>query len=196
MKKTKAEADQTVNLLIDIGSELFSQRGYASVSLEEIVQAADLTRGAVYHHFKHKKGLFLAVFEQTQKLIAEEISKVDQQSEDLWDQLVDGCKVFIEAASRAAFCRILLIDGPAVLGWDTFRQLDKKHSMVLLQEQIELMQKHSVLKKVPATALTHALSGAMNEASIWVLEQTDRSKAIKEAMEAIEGMLSGFKNTN
>lgn len=193
MKRTKEEADQTVKLLIEIGTVLFSERGYAAVSLEEIVQTANLTRGAVYHHFKNKKGLFLSVFEHTQKLIAEEISKVDDQSTDLWDQLIDGCRIFIEAASRTTICRIVLIDGPAVLGWQTFRKLDKKYSMNLLQEQIEVMQEQAIFKAVPSTALTHALSGAINEASIWVSEQENREKAIEDSMTAIEGMLEGFK---
>jgi len=196
MKKTKAETDQTIKKLIEIATELFSQKGYASVSLEEIVEQAGLTRGAVYHHFKNKKGLFLAVFRYAQESIAEEINRVDEQSEDLWEQLVEGCRLFIESTSKVSVCRIVLIDGPAVLGWQTFREIDQENSMRLLQEQIEEMQEKGLFKAVTPEVITHVLSGAINEASIWVAEQENREKALTESMFAIEGILKGFKINN
>lgn len=193
MKKTKEETDRTIQQLITIATQLFSEKGYAAVSLEEIVEEANLTRGAVYHHFKNKKGLFLAVFEYAQEQIAQEINKVDEDSEDLWEQLIEGSRIFIDATSKESIFRIVLIDGPAVLGWQTFREIDQENSMNLLQEQIEFMQERKELKKVPVAALTHILSGAINEASLWVAEQKNREEALKEAMVAIEGMLEGFK---
>lgn len=193
MRRTKDEADQTVETLIDIATLLFSEKGYHKVSLEEIVQTAQLTRGAVYHHFKNKKGLFFAVFERAHTIVAEEINKVDERIQDPWEQLVEGCKVFIQTVSKATVYRIILIDGPAVLGWQTFRELDQENSMRLLQNQIEYLQEIDMLKNVSSKALTHALSGAINETSVWVAEQKDKQEAMKEAMIVIESILEGMK---
>lgn len=193
MRKIKEETEQTVQQLVDISKALFAKKGYASVSMEEIVEKANLTRGAVYHHFKSKKGLFRAVFEDVQKEISEQIDRVDNNSEDLWEQLIEGCRLFVVAASETDTCHILLIDGPAVLGWDTFRKMDQEYSMNLLANQIELMQKQFILKKAPVQALTHCLSGAMNEAALWIAEHKNRKQAIKEVMVSLEGLLIGFK---
>ncbi|MEC6748178.1 TetR/AcrR family transcriptional regulator [Marinilactibacillus sp. XAAS-LB27] len=193
MKRTKKVTDQTIQQLIDIAARLFSENGYHDVSLEEIVQTAQLTRGAVYHHFKNKKGLFYAVFEQTHERVAEEINKVDEEIQNPWEQLIQGCLLFVQTVSKETFYRILLIDGPAVLGWQTFRELDQKHSMRLLQEQIEYLQKNGTIKKTSSAALTSALSGAINDLSLWVAEQKDKEEATKEAENIINGILNGFR---
>lgn len=193
MKKTREETDHTIDTLIEISAELFSIKGYASVSLDEIVDKAGLTRGAVYHHFKNKKGLFSAVFRYAQESISEQINRVDDQTDDLWEQLIKGCKLFVKATSQSSVCRIILIDGPAVLGWQTFRKVDQDNAMRLLQNQIVLMQKQGIFRIMPTEVVTHVLSGAMNEAAIWVAEQDNREKALDEAMIAIERMVEGFK---
>lgn len=194
MKKTKEQANQTRKQLIEIATELFSEHGYSKVSLEDIVETEQLTRGAVYHHFKSKKGLFYAVFEHAHQLIAEEISAVDEKKEDQLDQLIEGCRIFIETISKENMYRILLVDGPSVLGWQIFRRFDKENSMKLLQNQIEQLQDNDILQHNSSIVMTHALSGAINELSIWVSEQNDKKKAIEKSMVVIEGIILGFKN--
>lgn len=194
MKKTKEQANQTRKQLIEIATELFSEHGYSKVSLEDIVETEQLTRGAVYHHFKSKKGLFYAVFEHAHQLIAEEISAVDEKNEDQLEQLIEGCRIFIETISKENMYRILLVDGPSVLGWQIFRRFDKENSMKLLQNQIEQLQDKDILQQNSSIVMTHALSGAINELSIWVSEQNDKKKAIEKSMVVIEGIILGFKN--
>lgn len=194
MKKTKEQANQTRKQLIEIATELFSEHGYSKVSLEDIVETEQLTRGAVYHHFKSKKGLFYAVFEHAHQLIAEEISAVDEKNEDQLEQLIEGCRIFIETISKENMYRILLVDGPSILGWQIFRRFDKENSMKLLQNQIEQLQDKDILQQNSSIVMTHALSGAINELSIWVSEQNDKKKAIEKSMVVIEGIILGFKN--
>lgn len=194
MKKKKEQANQTRKQLIEIATELFSEHGYSKVSLEDIVETEQLTRGAVYHLFKSKKGLFYAVFEHAHQLIAEEISAVDEKNEDQLEQLIEGCRIFIETISKENMYRILLVDGPSVLGWQIFRRFDKENSMKLLQNQIEQLQDKNILQQNSSIVMTHALSGAINELSIWVSEQNDKKKAIEKSMVVIEGIILGFKN--
>lgn len=162
--------------------------------MEDIVETEQLTRGAVYHHFKSKKGLFYAVFEHAHQLIAEEISAVDEKNEDQLEQLIEGCRIFIETISKENMYRILLVDGPSVLGWQIFRRFDKENSMKLLQNQIEQLQDKDILQQNSSIVMTHTLSGAINELSIWVSEQNDKKKAIEKSMVVIEGIILGFKN--
>lgn len=194
MKKIREDSLLTIRRILEIARNHFTEKGYANVALEEVVKEANLTRGAIYHHFKNKTGLFSAVFEDVQKEIAEHIEKEAMKSEDLWQQLLDGCRAFLMAASDMRNHKVLLIDGPAVLGWDTFRKMDQKYSMSLLKAQLQLMQEHKLIKSVSPDSLTHCLSGAMNEAVLWIAEHPDQQQAINEVMETLESFLEGCKS--
>ncbi|WP_164214930.1 TetR/AcrR family transcriptional regulator [Virgibacillus sp. YIM 98842] len=193
MRKTKEETIQTINLLLNTAKHYFTEKGYAHVSLEDIVQQAKLTRGAVYHHFKNKKGLFLAVFEDIQKEIGEEVEKEAMKSEDLWEQLLNGCRAFLNVASQPDHKRILLIDGPSVLGWDTFRMMDRKYSMNSLRELLTAMQEHKLIQVTCIDALTHTLSGAMNEAVLWIAENNESNETIEEVMKVLKALMLGVR---
>src|SRR5690625_3204495 len=106
MRKTKEETILTIHLLINTAKHHFTEKGYADVSLEDIAQEAKLTRGAVYHHFKNKKGLFLAVFEDIQKEIGDQVERKAMKSDDLWEQLLNGCRAFLDTASQPNHKRI------------------------------------------------------------------------------------------
>ncbi|MCM3762898.1 TetR/AcrR family transcriptional regulator [Alkalihalobacillus oceani] len=193
MRKTKEETDMTIQRITAIARELFAAKGYTNIALEEIVQEAGLTRGALYHHFTSKKGLFLAVFEEVQRDIARQIETEAMKSTDLWEQLLLGCRAFVVSASEAQNHRILLVDGPAILGWDTFRKMDQQHSMKSLMEHLELLQKQGMIKPISIEAMTHCLSGAMNEAALWIAEHPDRQQAIDQVMDSLRVLLYGFK---
>ncbi|MUK90314.1 TetR family transcriptional regulator [Ornithinibacillus sp. L9] len=195
MRRTKEEASITIKRIMDIAKQQFREKGYAHVTLEDIVKEANLTRGAIYHHFKNKKGLFLAVFEEVQMEIANKVEAEAEKSDDLWVQLLNGCRAFIDSAAEDKNQRILLIDGPAVLGWDTFRRMDQKYSMSSLKEHLHLMLEHGVIviNHTSIDALTHSLSGAMNEAALWIAENPDHQQSSREVMYTIESFLTGFK---
>ncbi|MFD2043794.1 TetR/AcrR family transcriptional regulator [Ornithinibacillus salinisoli] len=193
MRKTKEETIFTINRLMDVAKRHFTEKGYANVALEDIVKEAELTRGAVYHHFTNKKGLFLAVFEEIQKEVGIYVEKEAIKSDDMWEQLIHGCRAFLNAASKLENKRILLIDGPAVLGWDTFRMMDQKYSMNSLYEQLMIMQEHGLITSPSIETLTHILSGAMNESVLWITDQPNRDQAIEAVMNVLKTMLSGIK---
>lgn len=193
MKKNKADTEQTIQNLINIARQHFAAYGYANVSLEEIVIEAGLTRGAVYHHFKNKKGLFLTVFETVQKEVGDYVEAAAAESKDSWDQLINGCQAFLEGAVESHNQRILLIDGPAILGWDTFRKMDEKYSMNSLKEQLQHMQEQNLIKPISVEAMTHCLSGSMNEAVLWIANHLDQKNALEEAMIVLRLFLEGLR---
>lgn len=193
MKRTKEEAEATIENLISIARKQFTMLGYHKTSLEDLVKEAGVTRGALYHHFKNKKGLFLTVFERIQSEIAENVENEAAKSSDVWQQLLNGCQAFILSAIKEDNRQILLIDGPAVLGWEIWRKLDESYSMKSLYEQLHLMQVEGHLAPTSIDALTHILSGAMNESALWLAQQDDYTTKLHDVMNVLTQTIYAFK---
>jgi len=193
MRRNKEETAITIQKLIEVARTHFTERGYADAALEEIVQEAGLTRGALYHHFGNKKGLFQAVLDTVQKEVAERVETQAAASADVWEQLILGCRAFITAAVEPRNKRIMLLDGPAVLGWEEWRRMDEQNSMRLLRAQIQFMQQQGELRQVAVDALTHMLSGAMNEAALWIAQAAEDEQAYEESMIVISSLLEGLR---
>lgn len=194
MKISKAQQkQQTIQKLLEVAREMFSGGGFAESAMEDIVKQAGVTRGALYHHFGSKEGLFQAVLATVQKEIGEQVEAEAAKSEDAWQQLILGCLAFVSSAIEHRNRRILLIDGPSVIGWETWRRMDEENSMRHLREQLQLLQEQGYLRPVSIEALTHLLSGAMNEAVLWISETADRKKTLEEVSTAITLLLEGFR---
>lgn len=197
-KRTKAEQrEQTIQELIGIARELFSRDGYAGAATEEIVARAGVTRGALYHHFGSKEGLFRAVLEKVQADIAERVEVAANAAEaDNWRQLSAGCRAFLEASLDPQIRRIALIDAPAVLGWEVWREVDAANSARLLQAGLQELADAGQIRALPLVAVAHLLSGAMNEAALWIAGAPDPQIALAEASAGLEALLNGLKKEN
>ncbi|MCM3142102.1 TetR/AcrR family transcriptional regulator [Brevibacillus sp. MER 51] len=194
MKMSKAEQkQQTMQKLIEVAREVFSRQGYADAAMEDIVKQAGVTRGALYHHFGNKEGLFEAVLASVQQEIGERVEAEAAKSEEPWQQLILGCLAFVSSAVEHRNKRILLIDGPSVIGWETWRRMDEENSMRHLREQLQTMQEQGYLRTVSIDALTHLLSGAMNEAVLWISETPDHEKSLEEISAALTLLLEGYR---
>jgi AcrR family transcriptional regulator len=194
MRRNKEDTNHTIQTIIKIARIHFTDYGYADSSLDNIAKEGNLTRGSIYHHFKNKKGLFYCVLESIQKEIAKRVEIESAKSDDVWEQLLLGCQAFVLAAVEPQNKQILLIDGPAVLGWDTWRDLDEKNSMRLLREQLQMMLQQGQLKRVSIDAMTHCLSGALNESVLWAANMPNHKLSLEETMKIIFHMSQGFKN--
>ena len=192
MKREEAK-QKTTTALLKIARKHFTQHGYFDVSLENIAEEADVTRGAVYHHFKNKQGLFLAVLETVQKDIARHIEKEALKSDDRWDQLILGCLGFVKGANAKNCRRILLVDAPVVIGWDAWRKADRENSMHVLQEHIdELKQLGYLADDVDTKLMAYTISGALNELALNYPKQ-DLGEINKKIGVTIEYMVGGFR---
>jgi AcrR family transcriptional regulator len=193
--RTKAQqGEATTSALIAIARELFAERGYAGVSTEEIVQKAGVTRGALYHHFKGgKEDLFRAVLvrvsaETTQRVIAAATS-----TDDPWEELVVGTDAFLDACTRPAVQRIMLIDGPAVLGWDVWREADGNVALGLLEAAITNAMDTGRMVRQPPRPLAHVLLGAIDEAAMVVARAEDQDVAREEMSRTLRRLLEGLR---
>lgn len=161
------QRDQTRRRLLAASRELFAARGYADVGLAEIVRTAGVTKGALYHHFPEgKETLFAAVLEQVQGEVGEAVVAAAEREPDPWNQFLAGCRAFLQASIAPAIARVMLVDGPAVLGWARWRTLDDAASGRHLVEALEGLVAAGVIPPRPVGPLARLLSGAMNEAAM------------------------------
>jgi AcrR family transcriptional regulator len=193
-RRTKAaQRAATMHRLVEIGREMFTEQGYAQAANEEIVGRAGLTRGALYHHFGGKEGLFRAVLEDVQQDVARRVAEAAEAAPSPWEQLRAGCVAFLRASLDPQVQRIMLIDAPAVLGWEVWRQLDAAHSMKLLQDALHTLIIEKTIAPLPVAALTHLLSGAMNEAALWIARAEQPDQALADATLTLEYLLASLQ---
>jgi AcrR family transcriptional regulator len=163
----------TRRALLDAGRELFAERGFAGAGQEEIVERAGVTRGALSHHFATKQGLFHAVVESVEHELAQRIAEAAMRGGDPMDQLRLGCLAFLDAALDPAVRRIVLLDAPAVLGWQAWREIDTTYGLGLVSEALEHCMEAGLVARRPVQPLAHILLAALNEAAMLVANSDD-----------------------
>jgi AcrR family transcriptional regulator len=192
---TKIEQrEETRRKLIGIARAQFTQYGYTQTTTEAIVYQAGVTRGALYYHFGNKEGLFKAVVAEVQHEVALRVAEASQTTEDAWGQLTAGCRAFLQASLAPDAQRILLIDGPATIGWDEWRKIDAQNAMRLLEEGIRELSDLGMIKIASVSAATHLLSGAMNEAVLWIARSPEPQQALDETIMVLEQLLDGLRS--
>jgi AcrR family transcriptional regulator len=190
-RTTKAEqSEATRGALVEAARPLFAERGYAAVATEEIVRAAGVTRGALYHHFAGKEDLFAAVYEQVEADLVAEIGQVATDASDPLDALHLGAARFLEACRRPEVQRITLIDAPSVLGWERWREIGMSYGFGLIEEVLRAGMEQGVIEPQPLRPLTHLLLGAMDEAAMLVARSDD-----PELREQVAGSIDRYLDT-
>ncbi|MCM6776010.1 TetR/AcrR family transcriptional regulator [Nocardia sp. CDC159] len=186
------QREQTRRTLLRESRRLFAAKGFAAVGLSEIVAAAGVTKGALYHNFDSKTELFRAVLEQVQQEVGERVAAAADTHADPWSQLRTGCETFLSTCADPEIQRIMLIDGPAVLGWHDWRAMDEAASARHLADALTAVVDAKVIPPQPITPLTRLLSGAMNEAALWLAGNPDPN-ALADALAALRRLLDGLR---
>lgn len=166
-RTSAAVAAQTARDVLEAAAELLASRGVAEVSLDDVAAAAGVTRGAVYHHYRNKAGLFRAVSARLQAEVADAVVVAAEGAGSApAAQLRAGCHAFVDAITAAPAARVLLVDAPAVIGWQEWRDLDAENSAGHLREVLA----DAGVPPDLLEATTVQLSGAMNEAALWLAQ--------------------------
>ncbi len=193
-RTTEPQAGASTAALIAAARELFAQRGYADVGTEEIVQRAGLTRAALYHHFRGgKEDLFAAVLVQVSSETAQHVIAAAAAVEDPWEALVVGTDALLDACASPEVQRIMLRDGPSVLGWDMWRAADGDFALTLLETALQRAIDAGELIDQPARALAHVLLGALDEAAMVVARAEDQADARAEMRQTVHRLLVGLR---
>jgi AcrR family transcriptional regulator len=193
--RTKAaQREATTGALIAAGRELFAERGYAAVGTEEIVQRAGVTRGALYHHFRGgKEELFRAALVQISAETARLVAAEAVARSDPWESLTAGIDAFLDACAKPEVQRIVLVDGPSVLGWDVWRAIDSENVLGLVEAALQRAIDAGRVIPQPPKALAQVLLGALNEAAMVVAEADDPAAARAEMGVTVSRLLEGLR---
>ena len=187
-----AQGDATRAALIREARAQFGERGYAETSVDDVVAAAGMTKGAVYHHFEGKEGLFRAVFEQVHREVTDQAA-TEFLGPDPWEALLAGCRLWVNAHLDPAVRRIALEDARSVLGWDTVRDIENRFGAVALRGALRRAMHAGVLERQPLRPLSLLLIGALGEGCLYIAEFDDPDLARAEVRELVIRMLSAFR---
>jgi len=183
-RPNRERSDESQAKLIAAARTLFVEKGYAATGTPEIVAEARLTRGALYHHFADKQALFRAVVEREAAAVAAEIEDNTATSASAFSALIDGGKAFLNAMAERGRARLLLLEGPAILGRKTVDEIDMHHGgRTLLEGLKEAMDEKDVIA-MPAEPLAALLSAAFDRAALAIAEGED-PKPYREVLEAL-----------
>ena len=185
-KRTQAErSEATRTALTDAARRLFAERGYADVGTEEIVREAGVTRGALYHHFDGKRDLLRAVYEQIEGEIAQDLAERAVPGASVLETLRLGADRFLDRCLEPEVQRIALLDAPAVLGWEQWREIGARYGLGLISALLAAGIEAGELRRQPVDPLAHALLGALDEIAMLVARADDPPRARAEAGETL-----------
>ncbi|EXS25266.1 MULTISPECIES: TetR/AcrR family transcriptional regulator [Acinetobacter] len=182
---------ETRKKLIEVARRAFAEYGYADTSMDKLTAEAGLTRGALYHHFGDKRGLFAAVVDQIDSQMAEYAQQHLEQPDDLWEGLLLEGQTYIQNALNPEFQRIVLRDGPAVLG-DPAHWPSQNRCLQSTRKCVEQLLTAEQIKIVEPEAAAVLLNGAAMNAALWVASSEYPEQVLPEALNAFKIFASGF----
>jgi AcrR family transcriptional regulator len=192
MAKRRAETmEENRGKLIAAGRKAFAEKGYSAASMDELTAEAGLTRGALYHNFGDKKGLLAAVVNQIDSEMAMRAKEIAATSGDGWEGLLAEGTAYIEMALDPEVQRIVLLDGPAVLG-DPSKWPSQDSCLQVTRHAVERLMASGIIKPVDAEAAARLLSGAALNAALWIAASDDAERVLPRALEAFQALATGL----
>jgi AcrR family transcriptional regulator len=177
--------------LVRAARQAFAVQGYAEASMDEMTASAGLTRGALYHNFGDKKGLLWAVVAQIDAEMVERLRAVREKAPSKWQGLLDESAAYIEMALEPEIQRIMLLDGPAVLG-DPSRWPGQNACLDLTTRTIGELIADGTLKPVDAGAAARLINGAALSAALWIAAADDPPAVLGKAIEVFQALAAGL----
>jgi AcrR family transcriptional regulator len=193
-RRSQAERrEATRTALVAAGRELFGRHGYEAVSGEQIVAAAGVTRGALYHHFDGKRGLFAAVFEQVEADVLGRIDLSAAKPGGPLGSLLVAVDQFLEISLEEELQRIALLDGPAVLGWETWHEIEARYGLALVEGALQAAVEAGEVPPLPVPELALMLLGAFTEGALQLARSPDPRAARARTGEAMKALIEGLR---
>jgi AcrR family transcriptional regulator len=182
--------------LLGAGRELFAAEGYSAVSTEELVRRAGVTRGALYHHFEDKRDLFRALIveveDELEGAVMGAARAVLEEGRGIWDAYVAGFDAFLDECARPEVGRVLFVDGPSVLGWEEWHEIDARYALAQTEAGLRALVEAGLIEDRPVEPLARLLHGASIEAALYVASSGNPERAKEEVRDAMGRLLGAL----
>jgi AcrR family transcriptional regulator len=184
---------RTQAAVVRAATRLFGRRGFEATTMDQIATAASVAKGAVYHYFATKEGLFEAVFEQVSEDLAREIAAAARAEPDVLAAMVAAIQHYFDACSTGVRAQVILRDGPAVLGWARWREIDEKHFGGGISRALEQAMRDGLVARQPVEPLARLLLGAVTEAAMACAGRPDLATAGADYTRAVTSLIEGLR---
>jgi AcrR family transcriptional regulator len=193
MAKQADRRAATQAAILKAARKLFGDDGFQQTTMDDIAAAAHVAKGAVYHHFKTKEAVFEAVFDEVSRDLVADIAKVSRAEKDVLAAMAAGTQHYLAACAKGPTGQIILRDGPAVLGWERWREIDAQHFGGKIPRALEVAMERSLIARQPVEPLARLLLGAMTEAAVACAGASDLKKAGAEYSRAFKSLLEAMR---
>ena len=190
MNKRAEQGQATRELLVRVATRLFAEHGYEGASIEAVLAEANVSRGSLYHHFASKEALFEAVLEAVETRIGEETAASIVGREGATELLRAGCLSWIQLAGDPVVQRIVLIDAPAVLGWERWRAIEEQHALGNIKLVMQIAADEGRVPPALVDQFAHILLATINELALLIARSDDTAAAQTDAEVAVDEFLA------
>ena len=178
--------------LLRAAAELFARDGYARTSLDAVAAGAGVTKGSLYHHFTGKADLFEAVFERQAAQLAERVGSIAARESDAWALAYAGLSAFLDESQTPSVQRIMLVDGPSVLGWERVREIEAEYGLALIKAVIARLIEEGLIEGHDPDVLAHLWFGAVEEGALVVARAGDPESARRTVERELRALIDGL----
>ena len=193
MAKQAERRAATSEAILTAARRLFGTQGFAATTMDEIAEAAGVAKGAVYHHFKTKEAVFEAVFDSVSRDLVAEIDSAARAEKDVLAAMVAGTQHYFAETAKGPTGQIILRDGPAVLGWERWREIDAKHFGGKFPLALTAAMEAGLIARQPVEPLARLLLGAVTEAAVACASGGDIAKVGAEYARAFRTLLDALR---
>jgi AcrR family transcriptional regulator len=193
MAKQAERRAATTEAILKAGRRLFGELGFAATTIDDIAEAAQVAKGAVYHHFATKEAVFAAVFEAVSRDLVADIDRAVRTEKDVLAAMVAGTQHYFAACAKAPTCQIIQRDGPAVLGWERWREIDAQHFGGKFPRALAAAMDAGLIARQPIEPLARLLLGAATEAAVACAGREDVLKAGSEYSRAFKSLIEALR---
>lgn len=185
--------EATRKSIVGAARKLFGKNGFAATSVDDLAAAASVAKGAVYHHFPTKEAVFEAVFEEASGELARHVASTARSARDALEAMVIGTSAYFEACAQRGMAQVVLRDGPAVLGWERWREIDERHFGQTIPSALKAAMAAGIINRQPVEPLSRLLIGAITEAAAACSASADPSAEGRRFATAMRTLLEGLR---
>jgi AcrR family transcriptional regulator len=185
--------EATRGAIVKAAKRLFGEHGFAVATMDNVATAAHVAKGAVYHHFKTKEALFEAVFDEVSQDLVAEVDRVARSEKDALAAMAAGTQAYFAACAQDATGQVILRDGPAVLGWERWREIDARHFGGGFPLALARAMDDGVIARQSVEPLSRLLLGAVTEAAVACSAGGDLHKTGAEYARAFRTLLEALR---